>query len=544
MKSKIFLILILILSFVLRFWALDRVPNSLYTDEIDQGYNALSVLSTLHDEHGQFLPLSFRSFGDWKPPMPTYLMIPFMAVLGANEWSVRLPSVVLGVLSCLLTYFFCRQIFETTSYKNRLALFCSFILAVSPWHIVESRSAMLVVIALFFYQLGLHGFLKWIRHRRGLILSVIGFSLSIYSYYGMRVIVPLTVLGLVVYFREKLFKHSRSFIIPCSIGVLFMIPLLIGAIKTPDVVFGRARTISIFYDQGTKLKKWEMETQDGFKTGTLVTQLFHNTIVLYSRDISRRFFSHFDPEYLFLKGDGVYPFATPGVGILNLSELILIPLGIYFLLTRKVSRVALVFFILFVSIIPASLTYITPASNRTFNAVLPFSILAACGYIILSKRNTILKILITTFCVAGLILFLQKFFIEIPYAHADIWNYGWKEAALYTRSIENKYDSIVVFDQGGMPYIYYYFYGVESPAETQKLTVRPYKEDVYGFEHVAEYKKYTFLRDYEWKDIKDSILPKTLYVVPADKTAEDTGFIHEIKYPDGKSAIRFYEKKF
>lgn len=97
-----FLATIFILASLLRFSWLGEIPPSLYSDEAGQGYNAYSILKTGRDEHGEFLPVSLRSFGDWKPPLPTFLMIPFILGLGLNETAVRLPSAVLG----LMTIFF------------------------------------------------------------------------------------------------------------------------------------------------------------------------------------------------------------------------------------------------------------------------------------------------------------------------------------------------------------------------------------------------------------------------------------------------------
>src|SRR3989338_10245063 len=105
MKKRIFLlILILAIAAILRFYRLGSIPASLYSDEADQLYNAYSVLTTGKDEHGQFLPVSFRSFGDWKPPLQTYLMLPFIALLGSTETAARLPSSILGTGTIFLTY--------------------------------------------------------------------------------------------------------------------------------------------------------------------------------------------------------------------------------------------------------------------------------------------------------------------------------------------------------------------------------------------------------------------------------------------------------
>ena len=48
-KNK-YLILILFFAAVLRFWKIDRVPVSLFSDELDVGYQAYSITATVGTE--------------------------------------------------------------------------------------------------------------------------------------------------------------------------------------------------------------------------------------------------------------------------------------------------------------------------------------------------------------------------------------------------------------------------------------------------------------------------------------------------------------
>ena len=115
MKIKKFIIhnslfIILALATALRFWNLGGNPPHLSPDEASLGYNAYSILKTGRDEYGELLPMVFKSFGDYKPGFYVYLTVPFVAVLGLNEWSVRLPSVIAGTVAVYLLYL--RVIFQ------------------------------------------------------------------------------------------------------------------------------------------------------------------------------------------------------------------------------------------------------------------------------------------------------------------------------------------------------------------------------------------------------------------------------------------------
>src|SRR3989338_1229714 len=131
LKNNLSLIFIFILATVLRFYQLGQNPPSLNWDETAHGYNAYSILVTGRDEYGYRLPLSFRSFDDYKPPLYTYLVVPSIAVFGLSDFAVRFPSAAIGVLAVLATFLMVYELFK--NYK--IALLSAFFLCISPWHL-------------------------------------------------------------------------------------------------------------------------------------------------------------------------------------------------------------------------------------------------------------------------------------------------------------------------------------------------------------------------------------------------------------------------
>ena len=102
-RNKLFLVLIIILAFGLRFWRITNYP-ALNADEAALGYNAYSLLETGLDEHGNRWPIHFQSFNDYKPGLFVYLFLPFVKILGLNEWSLRIPNAFIGVISVYIIY--------------------------------------------------------------------------------------------------------------------------------------------------------------------------------------------------------------------------------------------------------------------------------------------------------------------------------------------------------------------------------------------------------------------------------------------------------
>src|SRR3989338_6504816 len=101
---------IIFLAVFLRLYNLSNVPPSVSLDEVSIGYNAFSILKTGADEYGVNFPLLLRAYDNWRPALYVYLVIPFVKIFGLNVVSVRLPSVILSVLTVVATYFLVKEL--------------------------------------------------------------------------------------------------------------------------------------------------------------------------------------------------------------------------------------------------------------------------------------------------------------------------------------------------------------------------------------------------------------------------------------------------
>jgi len=112
-------------------------PPSVNWDEAAFGYNAYSLLLTGRDEYGYKLPLVFRSFDEYKPPLYVYLSVPFIKFMGLNEASARMVSKISGVLNVMLI-----MIIASLLTRNRkVGLASGFLAAIEPWTLIFSRPA-------------------------------------------------------------------------------------------------------------------------------------------------------------------------------------------------------------------------------------------------------------------------------------------------------------------------------------------------------------------------------------------------------------------
>ena len=132
-----FLVAILVLAGILRFWDISHLPNGLHWDEQDTGYQAYSLLKTGKDYFGNVLPLFPHSFADWRTPVFVYSAIPFVKLLGLTPLAVRLPSAISGILSVILIYYLANQLF-----KKPVGILAALVLSLSPWHVLYGRQSV------------------------------------------------------------------------------------------------------------------------------------------------------------------------------------------------------------------------------------------------------------------------------------------------------------------------------------------------------------------------------------------------------------------
>jgi len=125
MKNKIILIVIIILGAFLRLINLGNLPNAFSPDELAQGYTAFSIIQTGKDEWGNTNLFNLQSFGDYKPPIQTLLIIPSIKLFGLTPFAVRLPNAIFAIFTILLTYLIAENLFKNPKISLLSALFIS-----------------------------------------------------------------------------------------------------------------------------------------------------------------------------------------------------------------------------------------------------------------------------------------------------------------------------------------------------------------------------------------------------------------------------------
>jgi len=381
LKTKIAFLLIFLIAIALRFFQLGTNPPSLDWDEASLGYNAYSILKTGSDEYGNHLPISIRSFNDYKPPAYVYLTIPSVAVFGLNEFSVRLPSAIMGVLAVVTIYFLTLQLFPNYRHSKLLALSSMFLLAISPWHLQFSRAAFESNIALTFYLLALLFFTRFLNQfhnsRAGpktpewakiinvnLIFTAIFATAALYSYHSARLVVPLTFLILGFVYQNKLFKQKFQTISAIILGLVLLTPLIFITFRGTSTE--RFNTVSIFTNPGEFSRERERveRNQTYYQNTNWPLKIFYTQELVLAKIVTRNYFEHFNFDFIFLKGDGNARHSATGMGLLYFATLPILLYGAYLLVSNKHPHKTIIWIILISGPAAASLTSGTPHAIR------------------------------------------------------------------------------------------------------------------------------------------------------------------------------------
>ncbi len=529
--KKIIILSIFLLAFILRFFHLGQNPPSLDWDEASLGYNAFSLLKTGRDEYGEFLPLSIRSFGDYKPPLYTYLSIPFVAIFGLNEFSVRFISALFGTLTTLVVYLLVKKIFPGKSYIFYLLSFIFF--ALSPWHIQFSRIAFEANLALFWFIFGIYLLFKGLEKGPFLFIASFSFALSMYSYHSPRLLVPFLLVGFSLIFRKSI-KQNLAWAAVGAITIILLILPIIYQLTSTSARLGSVTLFNPYERLGSSIRdlEYDMKRNDNFG------KILHNRRLIYAKEAFAGYLDHFNFDFLFLIGDPPGRHHAAGMGMLYLWDFPFIILGLVYFLKHRDKSVSFLFLWFLISPLASAITTGTPHAVRAIFYLPTYQIFSAAGVIFfltwIKNLNKNIRYFIFIFYLLSFIFnfyyYLRMYYIHTPVEYSSWWQYGYKQVVEEVSKRQNQYDKIIVTYKYDQPYIFFLFYQKFDPSVYQKKWSESKIE-----RSVRSYGKYEF-RNIEWS--KDSQSPNTLIVGTPDEIPEDISTLKEIKFLDGTPAFK------
>jgi len=420
-------LIVLILALVVRLYALDSVPYGFHVDEVKAGWNAYSILQTGRDDKGNFLPVYYDSFGDFRPAGLIYLIIPSLLIFGKTIFAVRLPFALFGALTIVPIYFLALEIFK----NKKVAILAALLLALNPWHIIASRSTSESVIAVFLTLWGLYFFIK-----NKSFLTYLFFILSFGFYHNIRVLAPIF-LVVIMFFR----KPSRQ-----QIVTFILILITSVAIFLSPESRGRMSQVSLKSDFQVLYEVTKMPNEEG-PGHVLEARIFHNRVAAYIRRFAEEYKEYFGTDFLLGTIAKPIRYTVPYMGLLTYIEFVLVILGLFWV--AKKPELLMIIALLVLSPLPAAITNEDVPNLQRAIFMVPFlMIIMAYGFYGLTKLSAKWKFIfgvVLTVYVLNFVYFCHMYFIHQKMSIATYYRDGGNvELIEKLKEIKSNYNKIIL----------------------------------------------------------------------------------------------------
>jgi len=315
--------------------------------------NARFIAQSGRDEWQQFLPLTFRSFGDFKLPGYIYVTSFLGSIFGFSLLTVRLFSFLAGIGNIVVLYLLGKRLFSPS-----VGWWSALFLVLSPWSWHYGSIGFEANVGLFFFLCALlFSLTKPLTGKASLAIIACLFFGGL-TYNSPLLLSPLIVATVVIYQGVKT-REAQSLLSGLAATVMCLVLLTLPATlqKGGISVFSDPTLLSIYPAYRASF------------SGLLQT-LFGNKYVFFSQEVMNHFFQSFSWSFLVTQG-GSNPWHTiPGAGHLHFLVPILAAtsLGLFFrgLLSVKTRQKSLlVIGLLLGSLAPAIITVDAPHATRS-----------------------------------------------------------------------------------------------------------------------------------------------------------------------------------
>lgn len=467
------IIFILIIGMLIRIVGIADMPNALNCDEASEGYEAYSILNYGIDRNGNKLPAFFVSWGGGQNVLLSYLMIPFIKILGLNTLSIRLPMAILGCISLVIMYLLLKRISNKKLAVIGLAFF-----AICPWHIMKSRWALESnlfpdLILIFTYLL-----IKGIEDNNKILyyLAFVIAGISAYSYGTSYYFLPIFLIPLLIILIKKKKVTIKQAIASLAIVGIVSLPIILYVIIN---TFG-LKQINLPFVTIPKLEVNRYKKLTSIFSGEFLKTSISN----FSKGMGMLIGQTDGLPWNYIKWFGItYLFSTifTIIGLVNGFK------------KRKILEIKYNYIFNIWFIVALILTFICdPNINRLNIIMIPIIYYTIVGIYIVTNNKKKASAIILSLYIISFGLFMQKYFFQ-DYNEYGTFEGGLEEVIKYVDQIENK--EIYITKDIQSNYIHVLFY-------TQYNTQNFVKTVKYEDEH-AEFKDVLSFGKYHIEDIKE-----------------------------------------
>jgi hypothetical protein len=352
---------IVLLSALVRMTGLEHCPEGLFRDEAEKGYNAWAIAT-----EGGVVEFSAgpdgRAIMGWKAwpyvvdvmgvktsALYQYAGAPFVRAMGLTVSATRMPAAVAGTLTVALAGLLLLRLWPTS-----WALMAVAWLALCPWHYLFSRWALQGI----FVPLGMVGVLAGAagveRDRRwGFPLAGASLGFVFYAYSGAQPFALLWAAGLAVLYGRQIRNRPDWF----AVGVAL---LIVGVAPRAWIIAAEGGA--------ARLDAVAIWTEQGATVSSVAATFIGN------------YLSHFNPVFLFFRGDELARHGIPGLGQLLWIDAVLLPFGLWMSFRRRMPLRGALLLAFILGPVGAAITRVgVPHALRALPMVLPAALWGGIG---------------------------------------------------------------------------------------------------------------------------------------------------------------------
>lgn len=419
-----------LLSALLRLFQLGSVPVSLYMDEAAIGLDAKVIAETGRDMHGKtvFTTL-FPSYGDYKLPVYVWFASISVKVFGPTEFAIRLPSALVGIAQTALIAHVVAALFNRTKEAKTIAIVAAFVLAVSPWSVLFSRTGFEGHVGQFFITVSMFALLKAKKDPRWYVLAIAAGGLAVYSYFSVRFVLP--VVWLAALWLGKVWQKKAQLVFGLGsllLWALFFIPMIRSPYYAPSNQY-RLSAQNILTDASLRERVSVLRERE---SNGVLSRVFYRYTFEVGKAIAQNYGRHMDLRFLFLHGDANLRHGTGRSGLFLVVFLPFFLAGWIFLWRNDPAQSTVLFLWWMIALLPASIPQETPHALRSLNALTPLSIVIAYGVgkVLARLRHfKVFQMTVLLLMMLNAFFFFQDYFLEYPKRSARAWDDGAKQLA-------------------------------------------------------------------------------------------------------------------
>jgi 4-amino-4-deoxy-L-arabinose transferase-like glycosyltransferase len=437
--------MVLLVAALFRLPMLGHVPNGLFLDEASRGFDAFALLQTGADQYGVRWPLFPEGLDDYTPVLYTLLVIPAISGLGLTEVAVRLPAALVGIATVGTSYLCGRALFGSA-----VGLIAAALVAISPWHILPSRTGAEWVLLPFFVTLGVWLLARGRAHGPSLVLAGLVLGIGLYSYAFARLLVPLLVLGFAALWWQELVRRWRWGVAGFAVFLVLAVPVVAFGL-TPA---GQARLQTVV-------------PLDRYRGLALIPYALAN------------FASYFGPGFLIWGSEPTHHHRLDGFGPILWLMVPLILSALVAIIRRPARADLFVLWWIVAAAASAALHRESPSSVLLLGAIPAWQMLAGLGAARLmgwaaAWRREVGFGVMGILLLAGLGtagLAARALYTEYPVYAAEDWLYGSRDAIAFLEANRGRYDDVLVSDRLPTPHISVLFFAQTDPTSYQQVPI-------------------------------------------------------------------------